>query len=143
MEDSKVIPTYVVFRYLGLTLPRTYTNFVISRWSKSYRYGNDYIKLIDSDSYFATYTTYIMRLLTQRETMVRIACLADEPDTALGFSVTRGNILDYVHVHKDARKHGIGSLLIPDGIETITHLTKTGLKLWPTKMPKVIFDPFK
>lgn len=136
------IPTYVIYRYPGCTLPKNYLNFVISKWSRSYRYGNDYIKLADSNAYFATYSAYIIRLLDQLSTNVRIACLADDTDVALGFSVTRGQILDYVHVHKDCRRHGIGTLLVPEDVKTFTHLTRTGMKLWSTKLPDAIFDPF-
>ncbi len=109
---------------------------------RSFRYGNDYMKLADSDSYYRSYEIYLTLLLYKPEAVVRLAVLTDDPDVALGFSVVRGPILDYVHVHKDFRKQGIGKKLVPNDIETITHLTKTGMKLWSTKLPKATFDPF-
>ena len=135
------ITSYTIKRYNGFC-PEDFKNFIRSRWMRSYRFGNDYIKLADSDSYFAKYTYYLTILLSHPEMHLRIAALTESPDVALGFSVCRGNILDYVHVQKDFRKQGIGMKLIPNGINTFTHLTRTGIKLWSTKLPNAKFNPF-
>lgn len=151
-HTEAVSHSYTIYVYPGALLPKQYLNFVFSRWAKSYRHGNDYIKLCDSDSYFAAYRKYILALLLRPETRVRIAALSDEMDIALGFAVIREKILDYVHVHKDFRKQGIGRYLVgiphmetPHNntkIEEFTHLTKTGMKLWPTKLAHAKFNPF-
>jgi hypothetical protein len=135
--------SYTVIRYAGRSLPDIYRNLVLSKWMRSFRYGNDYIKLADSDSYYFAYSIYINRILNLLpDTLVRLAVLTSDTDVVLGFSVIRGRILDFVHVHKDQRRQGIGRSLVPDYIERFTHLTRTGMKLWPTKMPKCKFDPF-
>lgn len=137
------LDSYVILRYAGYNLPDRYYNFVKSKWMNSYRYGNDYIKLCYSPSYFAAYSHYIDALMaTKANVVVRIAALNSDLDVALGFSVARGNTLDYVHVHKDCRRQGIGKHLVPAGIDTITHLTKVGLKLWPLKLATAKFNPF-
>lgn len=141
-NKKEIACTYTIYAYPGVDFPDQYKNFVRSKWIRSYRYGNDFIKLADADSYFATYTYYITTLILKPETIVRLALLTEDTDVALGFSVSRGNILDYIHVHKDYRKSGIGMKLLPKNIDTFTHLTKTGMKLWPTKMPQAKFNPF-
>jgi GNAT superfamily N-acetyltransferase len=72
---------------------------------------------------------------------VRLAVLSDDRDVVLGFSVSREDILDYVHVHKDMRKQGVATSLIPKDIKIITHLTKTALLVWP-KYENITFNPF-
>ncbi len=73
---------------------------------------------------------------------MKLAVLTDDRDVVLGFSVSRGKVLDYVHVQKDLRKQGIGTALIPLGIDTITHLTKSALPIWGSKYGSWKFNPF-
>jgi GNAT superfamily N-acetyltransferase len=115
---------------------------IYAKWLRSLRFGNDYFKLIDSDDYYLTYHRYITNLLAQPAATVRLAVLSDDRDVVLGFSVTRGNILDYVHVHKDHRRCKIGTHLIPCGIDTITHVTKSALPIWNNKYSNWKFNPF-
>ena len=142
MGTESPTPSYSIIRYAGRELPGAYHNLILSRWMRSFRYGNDYIRLIDSDSYFIAYGRYIRGILKTVNSIVRLAVLTDDTDVALGFSVIRNRTLDYVHVQKDYRHQGIGRMLVPEYIESFTHLTKTGIKLWSTKMPEAKFDPF-
>jgi len=143
MGDKKIDEAaYKIVPYLGRMLPAQYVNLVISRWMRSYRFGNDYLKLTDSDHYFQSYSVYINRILYAPETVIRLAVLTDDPDVALGFAVFRGHTLDYVHVHKDCRKQGIAKFLLGDHVKQFTHLTRIGMKLWPTKLPDALFTPF-
>lgn len=134
--------SYTIFRYSGEVLPFEFRNFVLANWLRSFRRGNDYMKLTDTVSYYAMYQLYIYKILDLPETSVRIASLTDDPDIALGFSVSRGNILDFVFVRKENRKFGIGKSLIPEGINTITHLTRTGMSIWNNKYPSWKFNLF-
>jgi GNAT superfamily N-acetyltransferase len=142
-EQEKQSKAIVMRYWPAKSLPFKYHNFIKSKWMRSFRFGNDYIKLSDADSYFAAYSRYIEALLGRLDVCARVAVLDDDIDVALGFSIIQNaSALHYVYVHKDARKMGVGRALIPHKISTITHLTKTGLKLWPTKLPKAIFNPF-
>lgn len=123
-------------------MPATYYNLILSRWLRSLRFGNDYFKLVRPDAYYAAYSRYIGSILGGSETVIRLAVLDDDRDVVLGFSVARGTALDYVHVHKDARKRGIGTALVPKDIDQITHVTKTGLSIWGSKYPGWSFNPF-
>lgn len=115
---------------------------IFSKWLRSLRYGNDFFKLIDPEAYYSRYEAMIQRILRAPETEVRLAVLSDDHDVVLGFSVSRGSALDYVHVHKIQRRQGIGKNLVPDGITTITHLTKTRLTIWGSKYGEWKFNPF-
>ena len=138
---DEVTSSYQILQFPGAKLPKCYTSLIYSKWLRSLRYGNDYFKLIDPESYYHTYNKHIDFILGHPDTTVRLAVLSDNHDVVLGFSIIRNTILDYVHVHKDQRNHGIGRTLVPSGILTITHLTKIALAIWP-KYPKVKFNPF-
>jgi hypothetical protein len=134
--------TYTILKMgAGQTLD-PYQSYIIAKWLRSYRFGNDYIKLIDQDAYFYAYATYIDRILSLPNVLIRIAVLTEDTDVALGFSVSRANVLDYLWVQKDQRDQGIGTNLIPKGIDTFTHLTKAGLRFWPRKLSHAKFNPF-
>lgn len=136
------VASYRVIQFTGITLPAQYASMVYSKWLRSLRYGNDFFKLIEPDAYYSVYKRYIHNVLRKPDTSVRIAVLTDDADVALGFSIFQEPVLHYVHVHKDNRKLGIGRNLIPPGITTITHVTKTGLSIWGSKYSDWKFNPF-
>jgi GNAT superfamily N-acetyltransferase len=129
-------------RFAGATLPESYLHFLLSKWKRSLRHGNDYFRLVRASDYYDAYERYLTRILADERCAVRLAVLDEDADIVLGFSVARGNILDYVYVHKDVRGTGIGKSLVPLGIDTITHLTKTGLVIWSNKRSDWAFNPF-
>ncbi len=136
--------TYKIIAFKAEDLPKDYSGLIYSKWLRSLRYGNDYFKLIHPEAFYRSYERYISTILDAPNAVVRLAVLTDDQDVALGFCVYRGSTLDYVHVHKHQRRLGIARNLIPDGIDTITHVTKTGLSIWGSK-PKCRewkFNPF-
>lgn len=136
--------TYSIIAFRGQEIPGAYIGLVYSRWMKSLRYGNDFFKLSDSDAYYAAYQHYITAILSKPTSLLRLAVLTDDHDVVLGFSVSHGPALDYVHVHKDHRRHGIAAHLVGDSsqFECITHLTRTGLSIWGSKFGNWKFNPF-
>ena len=99
-------------------------------------------KLINAQDYYAAYTHYISRVLALPGTVVRLAVLGSDRDIVLGFAVIRGQILEYVHVHKDHRRAGIATKLVPQNVTAITHLTRTALTIWGTGKRPWKFNPF-
>ncbi len=134
--------SYTVTAYKGPDLPQQYVGLIYSKWLRSYRYGNDFIHLTDPSAYYPAYHCYISKILANPDTVICLAQLTEDMDVVLGFSVSRKNVLDYVHVHSYSRKMGIGSRLVPKGIDTISHLTKIGLSIWGSKYGKWKFNPF-
>lgn len=139
-EDTQA--AYRVVRYGGRHLPLGYVGFVHSRWKRSLRQGNDYFLLVRPGDYFDAYNRYLPRILESPECAVRLAVLADDPDVCVGFSVTRGKILDYVYVQSEFRRRGIAQHLVPKDIEVITHLTRTAMTIWGSKYKGWAFNPF-
>lgn len=137
MSDS-----YKVVSLSAHELPKDARHLIYSSWKRTLRYGNDYFKIVDQAAYFAAYERYISFVLHQPHAVVRLAVLTDDPDVILGFSVYRGNVLDYVYVLKDQRRQGIGAKLVPRGIDTISHVTKTGITIWQSKYKEWKLDPF-
>lgn len=142
VREEGLMSSYSVIAYRSRDLPESCRNLVFSKWLRSLRHGNDYFRLTDSHAYFKAYDRYIAKILGEIDTAVRLAVLSDDHDVVLGFSVSRANVLDYVHVHKDHRKMGIGTNLIPKGVDTITHVTRTGMSIWGSKYPRWKFNPF-
>lgn len=141
-EESVVNASYTVLSYAAKDLPEAYIGLVFSKWLRSLRYGNDFFRLIDAESYYKAYHPVVTAVLSKPEAVVRIAVLTDDHDVALGFSVSRGNVLDYVYVDRLNRRIGIGKSLVPGTIDTISHVTKTGLTIWGSKAGHWKFNPF-
>lgn len=122
-----------------------YINLIYASWMKSLRYGNPWFKDIDSQAFYRVYETLIESILVRPETAVRLALLNDDPDICIGWSVSEGKTLHYVYVKGDiqARRNGIGKSLVPEGIDTITHLTKDGRAIWKLKGKAIKFNPFQ
>ncbi len=137
-------PSYSIIVFPGSKLPSQYIPMLFSRWLRSLRFGNPLFKKVRSKDYFRNYHTYIEKLLSKPDSQVRLAVLSDDHDVVLGFSVSREDVLDYVHVHTDYRKIGIGAKLIPEGITTFTHLTETATNIWQynEKYKELKFNPF-
>ena len=131
-----------VTAYPGREIPRRYLNLVRSRWVRSYKRGNGYMKIVHPPAYYFSYNPYVNSILNRPDTVVRIAALEEDDDVVLGFSVVERNILHYVHVPKDYRRQGIGAMLTPSGLDWFTHLTEVGMKLWSMKMPNLKFNCF-
>lgn len=149
MEDKEIASTYDVIVRANIKLPKQYHNMIKAKWKRSYRHGNDYIRLCDLKSYYLAYDIYIASVLNRPGTATALAVLSDDHDVVLGFAIIETvqpfqYILHYVYVQKDMRGNGIARSMLPppDQIVTITHLTKTGLQLWNSKYPKAIFNPF-
>lgn len=163
MGDEKIHPSpaqqeslasYSVIGYSGQELPESYHGLIYSKWLRSLRHGNDYFKLIDPKAYYESYRIYIHGVLQRPETVVRLAVLDDDHDVVIGFSISRHNVLEYIHVLRmrfklpsgievsDFRRQGIGRRLIPKEIDTFTHITKTWLLIWNSKFRDWKFNPF-
>jgi len=131
-----------IIKYAGHELPKEYWNYILGKWKRSLRHGNDYFRLIDNKAYNDAYDMLIMMILARPGAVVRLAVLSDNRDIALGWSLIQGDILHYVFVQAEYRGMGLAKKLIPQSINTVTHLTKTGMNIWNAKAPHVKFNPF-
>lgn len=146
IEEIKPIenPTYSVLVYPAADMPEQYRPMIMSRWLRSLRFGNPVFRKADSDTYYKHYNDFICNLMKKPDSKVRLAVLSDDHDVALGFSVSREDVLDYIHVQNDYRRIGIARKLLPEGLTTFSHITLTGTDIWP-KNPNykhLKFNPF-
>lgn len=140
-----VQPTYSVISYKFSELPSSYHPMLYSRWLRSLRFGNNLYKKIKSDKFYDEYKKYIGTLLNKPDCLMKMAVLSDDFDVVLGFSVSREDVLDYIHVHSDYRRLGIGRALFPDKITTFTHVTHFAIIIWQSensKYKKLEYNPY-
>jgi hypothetical protein len=115
--------------------------FIFATWLRGLRYGNELFGLIESDIYFEKYHEIIQKILTSPGVQVSIACLKDQPDVILGYSVFTGNRLHWVHVKSAWRNIGIARELVPSNTKLVSHVTKVGASILKAH-PSVRFNPF-
>lgn len=95
---------------------------IYSTWRNALWYGDK--NNVDSDEFYAAASREIKKTLAHSQ--VRIACLGDDADLIVGYSVMAGSSITFVYVKLDYREKGIGSLLVK-GFETVsTPTTKIG-----------------
>lgn len=113
-------------------------SFILATWLKGYYHGNAFWQDVDRDLYFAKYKEVVLQLLATAN--VSVACLSDDNDVILGYSVHKGDVLHWMFIKKAWRKIGLAKLLIPHaGIKEVTHLTKIGRALLPKEWK---YNPF-
>lgn len=127
------LPTYTIITVPSSNLGDQYKPMVYSRWLRSLRYGNNIFKKMSSNDYYKNYHAFIGKLMDKPDSIVRMAVLSDDHDVVLGFAVSREDVLDYIHVHSDYRRQGIGHLLLPSKVTTFTHLTSYAIAIWQGK----------
>lgn len=117
--------------------------FIYSTWLKGLRFGNDTFGLIDQHIYFDRYHEVIEKILALPTTLILVACLADDPDTILGYSVVGPpGTLHYIHVKQAWRRFGIAQKLVPEEVKFVTHVTKVGWSILKKKYPAAKYNPF-
>jgi hypothetical protein len=132
--------------FTGLYQIRLYkpedAGFVISTFLRGVYYGNPWFKRIPEKIYRENYK-HIAAYLTNGSQYILIACLPDDPDTILGYSISnpKTNTLHWVYVKKVWRQRKIAKSLIPVSTTQVSHLTELGESLM-SKLPDAIFNPF-
>lgn len=142
-KATPVVDSYSIISVHGPIMPKEYYNYVVARFHRSLTRGNDYFRLIPHEIYKENYDKYLRSVIQRKDTIIRLAVLNPDRDIILGFSILEPGVLHYVYVARDYRLQGIGKALIPQhDFDAFTHITEIGLKLWPKKFPKAIFNPF-
>jgi hypothetical protein len=113
-------------------------NFLLSTFLKGLYYGSDFWQLVDQDAYFSNYEPFIKNLMLKCD--IKIACLADDQDVILGYSMFKNDTLHFIFVKKSYRKLGLAKTLYPPGITTVSHITNQGQAI--RKKLGLKFNPF-
>jgi hypothetical protein len=117
-------------------------NFIFATWLRGLYYGDSVYSHMRKQTFMAGYHAVIDHILEKPTTVVKIACLKDDPSVILGYSVLSEaeTVLEFVFVKKQWRKIGIAKDLVPSTVRHVTHLTKAGLGI--VKQKDWDFNPF-
>jgi len=118
-------------------------NFIMATAMRSICHSDPRFKDVPHKVFMDHYHPVLESRVDGPFTIVKVACLTDDPDTVLGYALYRQvgsqTILDYVYVKAAWRRIGVAKSVMPPNVDAVTHLTAVGKKL----MPKgAIFNPF-
>ncbi len=122
MDEAGLEEQIVILRDFDLIQDEAY---IYASWRNSSYYSALVRPIIAPQSYFRLKTRQIRNILETAQ--VKIACFKDTPIVIAGYCVYTGDHLDWIFVKPDYRLKGIGALLFPKNIKTVTNdLTKIG-----------------
>jgi hypothetical protein len=105
--------------------PETDSGLIYSSWPKGVWHSpNGPINQVKTQ-WFTKFYQHVKHCLETGS--VYIACMEDNPDFLLGYSVITGPLLEFVYVKKDFRNQGIATLLVKNkNVSKVKNLTKIG-----------------
>ncbi len=118
--------------------------FVLATFLRGLYYGDSWFSLIPKDIFMDNYKRVAVALISSPKVTIQIACLKEDPDVILGYSVLSSDFKTIIFLYVKAawRRKGIGRSLIPARPTQVSHLTALGKSLMD-KLPKeTIFNPF-
>lgn len=118
-------------------------NLIFSTWLKGLYYGDSWFSQIPKNIFMNSYKQVIIRAMTDPAISIRVACLKDDLDVVIGYSVLSkdGKAIVWCFVKSPWRKQGIGRALLPQSPQYATLLTTLGKELIK-KVPGLVFNPF-
>lgn len=106
-------------------IPESDAAFLYSSWRNSLWYDQDRDPS-QSQKFYTYVTREIKNIISKKECKIKIACLSDDPDLIIGYSVLTGTNLEWCYVKIEYRKKGIANL-ITKGFHTISQpMTRIG-----------------
>lgn len=117
--------------------------FVLATMLRGLYYGDSWFSLIPKDLFMDNYKKVVLGIINSPDTTLKVACLKEEPDVILGYSLLSSNFdtVFWVYVKSSWRNKGIAKRLTPSYPTYVAHLTTLGHKLLD-KFPNVKFNPF-
>lgn len=125
-------------------------NFVLATWLRGLYYGDSFYNSIPKAIFMENYHSILEGFLIINADNIVIACLKEDPDVILGYSVVRQvkigeadiSVLDWIFVKTAWRGIGIAKMLLPKKVNACTHLTKLGASIIKSHDLNIIFNPF-
>lgn len=123
------------------------TSFIMATWLKGIYHGGDpFFRKIPKNVFMSGYPKLLSKILTSPGVVVKVACLKEDQDVIVGYSVYRQGggvtVLDFVYIKKDWRGIGLARDLLPSEAYAATHLTRAGEAVLTKLYPNAIFNPF-
>ncbi len=116
---------------------------ILATFLRGLYYGDSWFSMIPKDIFMTNYSVIANALLSSPNVLVNVACLPDDPNVILGYSIVSADYLTvhYVYVKSAWRKNGIAKALTPRHPNYVSHLTALGKSLLH-KLPNATFNPF-
>lgn len=117
-------------------------NLILATWLRGLFYSDTLYSEIPKNVFMSEYRKILIALLTKSDTVVNVACLKDDPEVVLGYSIlsNEAKCLHWVYVKKNWRGIGLAKDLVPSDITAATHTTKVGISIMKKK--GLAFNPF-
>lgn len=118
--------------------------FVLATMLRGLYYGDSWFSQIPKGEFMDNYKTVIASILNSPNNQLKVACLKEDQDTILGYSLMSADFLTvhFVFVKSIWRLKGIARRLVPARPLAVSHLTDLGKTLL-SKLPNTVFNPFK
>lgn len=116
--------------------------FIFATWLKGLRYGNKEFERMSSTAYYKHYHKLAEAIVDDFSVSVKIACLREDPDVILGYSVYKGDHLYWVFVKARWRGIGLARDLVSKDLKSVSHVTEVGLSIL-RKHPQITVNPFQ
>lgn len=119
-------------------------SFVLATFLRGIYYGDSWFSKIPKNIFMANYKPVANNFVTSPKYTIKIACLNEDPNIILGYSILSSDYQNivYVFVKTAWRKKGIARSLVPKYPLSVSHLTKLGLLLLSKLDSNVFFNPF-
>lgn len=118
-------------------------SFVMATFLRGLYHGDTWFSLIPRNIFMDNYKHVIASLVANPTNTIKVACLREDPDVIIGYSVLGHNFqtVHWVYVKSAWRKRGIAKSLVPQYPTSFTHLSAVGKSLM-SKYPTAVFNPF-
>lgn len=118
-------------------------SFVLATFLRGVYHGDSWFSYIPRPIFMDNYKRIAEAAFTSPKIVVKVACLKEDPDVIIGYSILSSDFqaIVWVYVKSEWRKHGIGKTLVPANPQFVTHLSALGKSLI-TKLPNAVFNPF-
>lgn len=119
-------------------------SFIMATFLRGLYYGDSWFSQIPKKIFMDNYKLIAEALMASPAITVKVACLKEDPDVILGYSILSANFqtIHWVFVKSAWRRQGIAKSLLPQFPTAVTHLSAVGIKLLP-KFKDAVFNPFK
>lgn len=108
------------------------TPFIIATWKHGLYFGVPFFRHMHRKTFDHHMVPAISNALNHSATSCFVACLVEDPNVIIGYSViSQSTILDWVYVKANWRQIGVARSLVPESITKCTMLTPLGRQIKP------------
>lgn len=117
--------------------------FVLATFLRGLYHDSSWFSLIPKRIFMTNYHPVAEAIVNSPKYVIKVACLQDDPDTIIGYSILAADYtgIVWVFVKKKWRLNGIATTLLPKFPQYVTHINNLGTKLLP-KFEGCHFNPF-